>query len=134
MDPLTIRVPLTDEKLRDVLTDAFEGGIDYWMDRYEYIEPTQPHEDADRLRSDSVKDYPPYAWLPLVPWSSVMVYTDDDPHEPHYLNRAALQQGLDLLPSVAEGRHMRALLKGNHDAETADVLVQLSLFGEVVYG
>ena len=49
------------------------------------------------------------------------------------LDRAALERGLALMSTEQPG-HFADFVSGNEDAETGDVLLQLALLGEVVFG
>jgi len=51
----------------------------------------------------------------------------------HLLNRSALINGLKKLGSVAKGRFLTEIISENYDAESADVLIQLAVLGEVRY-
>jgi hypothetical protein len=51
----------------------------------------------------------------------------------HVLNREALQRGLTLLANGSV-RDLTDLMRGRGDRFTGDILIQLSIFGRVVYG
>lgn len=51
----------------------------------------------------------------------------------HLFDRAAVEKGLNLMPTVAP-HQWGAFLNEREDAETADQFLQLCLFGKIVYG
>lgn len=51
----------------------------------------------------------------------------------HTLTAAKVRQGVERMAAKYPW-HMKNLLDDNSDAETGDVLVQLSLLGDIVYG
>lgn len=126
MFDITVRVGR--ERVLDLLTTAFEGAVGYWCQVERWETP-----DGFEL-----SEGPGYAELPLVKGGAVVctdvVYPDPD-DECYRLDLEALQRGLLIMASEERyQRHWTAVITADFDAETADVFVQLALFGEVVYG
>jgi hypothetical protein len=119
--PVTITVPI--QLLRDVLCTAIEGGSNYWCKFSEW----QRTPDLDYL---SVHVHEHEASADDGPVNQTVTAEDlavgisrlahaavqDDPHFP------------------AAGRHLGNLLGENWDVETADVILQMTVFGQLVYG
>jgi hypothetical protein len=101
----------TEEQVKDIVITAVEGGINYWA---------------------VVRNYAPDA-------GTVTVYEmdTDDPRKVtkiHHVTPATIRKGLRLA-SQSEHEHIRIMAASDIlDAEEADVIVQLGLLGEVVYG
>ena len=120
----TVRIP--NEKIQDIIICAVEGGCNYWA-RFKY--------------PDNYKEkYGSYEQVPFK-GGQVEVYDCETDELLGYLNRATIQTGLqlmadrkDLKGKVVPARHFKNLAQDNEDAETADVFVQLSVMGEIVYG
>lgn len=137
---ILIDVPL--ERVRDLLCNAFEGGVGYWcrIMKYEYPE------------GKTAKSYV-YRHCEVVPDGGVMYLRDcsDDDYgdsenvdaeweklpesekEEWTLTHSKLIKGLQTM-ATKYPHHFNNFIKDNDDAETADVFVQCCLFGEIVYG
>jgi hypothetical protein len=61
------------------------------------------------------------------------VYNHYEDDEPLQLSKQKLQRGLQLM-SEKHPRHLVDIIEECDDATTGDVLLQLALFGEIVYG
>jgi hypothetical protein len=124
--------------IADVLITAFEGGIGYWAQIHSYQKPPNgtPFPFKMSLVPSGENYMPSYAWLPLVKGGAVILTDDsgEEAFEPVTLDLKAIKRGLDLMHTVAGGFHLKNLLSENYDAETADVFVQLAVFGEVIFG
>ena len=117
MTPFTVTIQreLDDQRIEDLLVGAFEGGSNYWIKSVHRV--TERHPDIYRA---------------AVAGDGVHVRADGEP-KCRPLTRGHIQQGLRLM-AEKHPSHMGAVLDGNDDASTADVFLQLCLFGEVVYG
>jgi hypothetical protein len=113
------------ERLVDLITTAFEGGINYWarIEKVQYDETLIPEE---------YKKYKHIAW----------VY---DPNGMIAISYGALydKSAVLTLPKLIMGIEKTKEQYNWHymdfendccDAETADVIVQVSLFGKIVFG
>lgn len=61
---------------------------------------------------------------------------DPDQCKAHLISRAEFQKGLQLLaqhPTGGYGHHFRNIVTGDEDAGTADILMQMIVFGEETY-
>jgi len=111
---VNIEVTLTEDRIASILVGAMEGGSNYWIDWITYA-PYKSIEDGKlELR------------LPIE-------IKEDGEITTHTLTREKLQKGLELLAST-EPYQWSLIYDEQDDASTADILLQLSLFGEIVYG
>jgi hypothetical protein len=129
-----------DKALIDVFTTACEGGINYWAGFKSY------HWCLDNSGSLDKMDYENF--------EAKIVFFDERNYEPVTINREAIERGIDELAKRLVGNDFRlnnyhtiAILElwkivnaeGNldyldFDADTADLIVQHGLFGEIIYG
>lgn len=116
-----IEVTLTAENIDDIMVGALEGGITYWCHKAEVV--------GDYLGE--------YASEQIARGGSLKLY-DMESGEKHWLDREKflkgfklwLEQGYDQYGAVAGGEVDCC----NIDGDAADSIIQLALFGEVVYG
>lgn len=115
-DKLYILIALKKELLNDLLAGAIEGGSNYWAKFTGFTYSTT--NDISRVRVDE--------------WDksgAKQILT--------HVDTFAIGEGLRRL-SEAEfataGDHLGNALGGNWDAETADVVLQMAVFGDVIYG
>ena len=110
---VTLKLTVSDQALRDLLVTAVEGGANYWA------EFTRVKRDADlNILSVVVRDQETLGcdWL-VTPHTLVL----------------GLQRLADATWKRAHD-HLHAAVVEDGDAETADVVLQMALFGELVYG
>lgn len=131
---MQIAIEVSDKDIANTLCSAFEGGIAYWARIDSYCEPTllaQPWGVG--------KCHPRYVSFPLSNGGAVQLSALDDcgdvirtmPAKP--LNRDTIAAGLKLMAEKYP-RHFGDMLGETGDASTGDVLVQLAVFGEIVFG
>jgi len=109
---VTVTLQLSAQDVSDVLTAAFEGGIDHWCDTVRRTAPSARRYACEALAMDGV---------PLA-----LVTQEGDTY---LLDRAALCRGLGLYAQ----KHGWPEDLGDIDAEAADLIVQYAVFGEVMY-
>lgn len=99
----------TTEQLKDIVITACEGGVNYWG-KVRFYDP------------DNGK-------------AVLVEYGDEDtPIATHTINTSTIRKGLRLaLESEHENIRFIAV-RDILDADEADIIVQLGLFGELVYG
>lgn len=110
--PFAVVSEVKAEDVASALVSAFEGGSTYWI---RAISPPYGPKTVDLILADQLE---------------TTVTNDDD--ELKTLNRSRIHVGLRLMAKDKPGHF--ADLRGNADATTGDVLLQLCLFGKVVYG
>ncbi len=138
---VTVEHEISLGRIRDVLTNALEGGSNYWISYAEVELPEgaamQDVRRGGRLQPkchDGTEDY--YHFQVLVPTlegGRLRIFPDDKSRPVAILDLPAIQRGLDLMTGPLL-RHMHDILNENDDADTGDVLLQLAVFGDVVYG
>lgn len=105
---------LEDSDMDDVLVTAFEGGINYWCNKVKVIND----------------DYKGGEYASNVVSRGGELELDVDESTPVRLNKTKLHTALHLY----KDKFGKPFDIETHDAGDADVLVQLAVFGEVVYG
>jgi hypothetical protein len=117
-------IELSDKEVVNIYTTALEGGIGYWAiaDEYkwQYLYEDWENDIVHPLEPDQV----------LV----VLSDTEDDDFKDEQLTPAKIRAGVKLL--IEKYPHMYQILDDQFhvDADGADAVVQLGLFGEIVYG
>jgi hypothetical protein len=112
---IAVVVNLPDSRIAEILSTAWEGGSNYWAT-------------GDGTPYASAPDYQLTLSLP------VTVYEHDDDVAdpiPHILDRAAIAQGLALLPTFP--RVLARILAEQDDAGDGDLFLQLCVLGEERY-
>lgn len=119
-----LAVELSDNEVVDIYTTAMEGGIGYWAIadeyRWQYL-----YEDWEKR---IVKPLDPDQVL------VVLSDTEETDFKNEHLTPAKIRAGAKLL--IEKYPHMYQIIDDEFhvDADGADVIVQLGLFGEIVYG
>lgn len=115
---------LSDKEVVNIYTTAMEGGIGYWAvcDEYKWM---YLYEDWN---NDIVKELDPDQVL------VVLSDTEENDFENVELTPAKIRAGAKLL--IEQYPHLYQIIDDEFhvDANGADAIVQLGLFGEIVYG
>lgn len=135
---VTVKREVPFQRISDMLVSAFEGGSNYWILDVEKVKPTERLFHLDGKPEPT--EFPLYEH-PLNPGGAVRVRVDNDQGKPlelngkkvFELNLESIAKGLQLMQEKHPS-HMADFLDENDDADTADVFLQLCLFGEVVFG
>jgi hypothetical protein len=118
MTSISVPVVFDEQRLRDLMCSAVEGGSNYWARFYR----SERTPDLDYLSVEVVEEEP---------------HSDDTPRFKGRIKAEDLARGLELLgraPFPAAAQHLANFLSENDDAETADVVLQMTVFGELIYG
>ena len=120
------RVRIPEQKINDLTVSSVEGGSNYWA-RFVF-----PKNYKDNFKS--------YEEIPMQ-GGTIEVFDIETDELLGVLNKATIQTGLQLMANCKDikgkafpTRHFKNLATDNEDAETADVFMQLSVMGEIVYG
>jgi len=129
-------ISITVEQVMDLLLGALEGGSNYWY----YIPGFQEPSDMSKVPAGEFNS------VELCAWSDGHIKICDkeafydhqsgnSQEEPQrwILNEEAMKKGLDLMHNQ-HIKHFADFVIGDGDANTADVFLQMCLFGELVYG
>lgn len=138
--PVTLEIP--EQRLRDMLVSAFEGGSTYWcvIEKYQFAKGVSHSDFKEGGRFTDPDNYHhPSQLIPFHPGCAVVISVsgdEDQEGKTFNLDREALERGIQLLAESKQcpPRHFAAFQSENDDAETADVYLQLCLFGDIVYG
>lgn len=116
MKSFNITVNLSDEFCSSVLIIAYQGGINYWATPFRTV---ADDTESVEVRPDGEN------------WHKISRETIVDG-----VKRAFETEGLDLHQSNADRIRVAALRNdaGMVDAEVADWIVQIGIFGKVIYG
>jgi len=119
---------ITEEMIEDVITDGFEGGINYWCDFINYT------DDLLADKTVSINEKPD--WMPLSTWcanliiegKTIQLYVPDK-GKYYPLNLESIKKGFEM--------HLKnypdLYFNGDADASDADAIIQYAIFGKVVY-
>lgn len=118
---IKINVTLTDEDISDIMVAALEGGISYWCNHVEVV---------GKYIGDYASDQ-------IAGGGSLLLH-DAEEDEVYELNLEKFIKGFELwvaggydtYGAVYEG----VIDTGEIDAEKADQICQLALFGEIIFG
>lgn len=121
-----VRVNITDERIKDLLCNAFEGGSNYWY----FIESFNYPEGKTR---QSLKLEFPHIDLPMTEGGSLTIKSLEEPEKTYIeLNRKACLKGLSIMAKKYP-HHFADFMSEDDDATTADVFLQCALYHEVIY-
>lgn len=129
---ITVKFTLSDQLLRDVLCTALEGGIGYWAEASD-IETVEVEVNGSPMQE--------YVGCTLTDCEG----TDDEGNDwTHKVTLDTVAEGIRrIMAREARARRdiedaIRAAVAdadaGTIDADAADVIMQVALFGEIVYG
>ena len=114
MFDIAIKKTITQENIDDILATALEGGINYWA-------VSARPKDKDYKGADYGHE--------VVSRGGILIIATEE-GEKHELNLENLTKGFQLF---ADSNSNIDFME-DYDAVTADCIVQLALFGEIVYG
>jgi hypothetical protein len=126
------KTTIADQRVKDLLCSAIEGGSNYWYVIVGYVYP------PGRAREDyKPEDDPRYMIVPLEVGGAVRFRTLDndkiDGTNQWQLDRDTIKRGFQIMHDKYP-RHFTNFVAENDDAETGDVFLQCCLFGELVFG
>jgi hypothetical protein len=142
MPKIKCEVEISRSRLADVLCAGMEGGISYWAEISEFVSPP---EGADLFvgmhawgpESDGVFKHIHFPMCEAGGGVRLVDCTGDDNFpggaKPVLLDYAALLRGLQLM-AEQHPRHFASIVEESEDADTGDCLIQLAVFGELVFG
>lgn len=142
-DPIIVNIVPSVKLLRDVLTTAVEGGIGYWSQAETYKWRDQTGTKTHK-RVDGVVELEPVYMERNWPEVTLVPAEDPDDFERVTVTPEHLRKGLQLAltPGILNVRSntftnaMEALFQddsGYIDADAADNILQLGLFGKLVF-
>lgn len=116
-------VNITNEQINDLMVAALEGGINYWCGRVTLKEGSLTPEQKEKMEyiSDAIS------------LGGVLIIEDVETDETWELTKDKFLTGVEKTIEWGEFKNVEEMFD-NHDAETADVLLQYAIFGEIVFG
>jgi hypothetical protein len=124
---------ITDQMIDDILSTAFEGGINYWCDETMILRLS----DAYAFKRDEFDGELHRRWasqVPSTPMGLIAICEADDFERTwHPLDRERIERGIRTAAREFAGESVEEWYE-SHDASDADIAVQLAIFGKVVYG
>lgn len=121
---IQVKIKIEGEMLSNLLVNALEGGSNYWYSNVEFVGRDQyPDIRYDEWFAKCLDENIPFE----------IRITEDEWGKTHVLNLESVTTGTMLLVEE-ETRHYDDWIQENDDATTADVWLQLCLFGKVVFG
>lgn len=135
---VTVNMEVPIQRMRDLLTSAFEGGSNYWytIDTDATVfAPGLKYEDfrEDGCCTDPSQYHHPLQLIPFMQGCALCVLDKEEDEKVYWLGRNQLLAGLQIMAEKYT-RHFSDMVSENDDAITGDVYLQCCLFGEVVYG
>jgi hypothetical protein len=118
---VTLTQTVDEQRLKDLLCNAIEGGSNYWcasMDRMGGVTRKQAEYRQD---------------VPFVSGGWLEVVDGEDEGKKHRLDRAAIEKGLQVFAEKYP-KHFADMMAENDDATTGDVFLQCCIFGDAIYG
>ena len=123
MDKMMVEMQVSDQRVKDLLTGAMEGGSNYWYMIHEYVY-------ADGVKKPEF----PHIDLPFIEGCGLLIGdAEDEEATPNLLNKESLNKGLKIM-SEKYPAHFGNFMSECDDAETSDVFLQCCLFGEIIFG
>ena len=128
---------LSDNHVWVWISMAFEGGSNYWIDHAKIPQAVRDRYKRSNMLCEDLSDCQEqgiYNWthqLPFLEDGEVELITYEGAS--HTLNRKGIEAGI-MLMAMNSPRHFNDLVDEGGDSTTADVLLQYSLFGKVIYG
>jgi len=119
---ITIKHNLSIKMIDDLMTTAFEGGINYWCKNVKII-------DFPSNMMENTSDF--YASTVLANGGVVRLY-DVESRDVWILNRPMIVKGIEMYCN--EYKVTPEYMYDTHDADTADAIVQYAVFNELIFG
>jgi hypothetical protein len=136
-------------RMSELLTTAWEGGSNYWVEVAEYIPPegmsmkelhakaweALPAEEKEFWKTP--KGVPLYAMLPFLPpsikWKVAFKPNEPDGAEVAHLTPDNMRTAVERLGK--DYKHIvKNIMEENYDAGDADAWLQMAIFNEVIFG
>lgn len=128
---MDIKTKIKTEDIVNLIVSALEGGSNYWYliekrikpKKFDYLDKTRPSKGGNW-----------YYEYPLNPGGALIISSQEEPEKGNFrLDLKSIKKGLQIMAKKYPN-HYKDILADNTDATTGDVLLQLALFGELIYG
>jgi hypothetical protein len=121
---ININTEVADERIKDLLCNALEGGSNYWYVIKGYNYPEGQTKESLKLEF-------PHLDLPFDGGSLTIGVFGDNAYD-KVLDKEALLKGLKIMARDYL-KHYTDFISENDDAITGDVFLQCALYGEVIF-
>jgi len=128
---VSIDVPIS--TIRDLLVGAIEGGSNYWAGFYKdpNFEKSITEEDMASYVKNEGEEY--FSCYDIKHPKYCLRISDAEDGTSYSVTLESFTKGLSVMANRYP-RHFKNVITENHDAETSDVFIQCSVFGEIVFG
>ena len=123
---VNVKVPITKQRISDLLCCAFEGGSNYW---YMIKKSKKPAKLEFRSNEEVVFFHLDY---PLNEGGNLTITDQEDNNKAYVLDLDSITKGIQVMAEKYP-RHFADMVSEDFDATTGDVFLQCCLFGEVIY-
>jgi hypothetical protein len=134
---VTARFDISVEGALNLLCSAFEGGSNYFIDHVEVVLGARTRDEVKAWGEAQGLDWQVLYLAAVHPDTHLVVHIDepflDGGPTAFTLCRNILLAGFQKLATYKQPRHWAAFIDEDADAETGDVLLQLAIFGELVF-
>jgi len=124
---MKVQIEVTDQMIADVLTSGLEGGVGYWSQIQKHIKPKSLDFRIDKEHVFEHIDFP-------MNKGGAIVLKDLESNKNYTLTLPKLRRAVKLMASGKYKHHFNDMINENSDAITGDVLIQLAVLGDVIYG
>ena len=112
---IKIKIKVTNQDISDILVTAFEGGINYWCGKVETIKGSTNIDDiVEQITS-----------------GGAVILHDSESEEYWTFGIKSFKRGLR---AFLKKNNLNEIDTGMIDADDADEIIQVGLFGKMVYG
>ena len=124
MKDFKIEVTITEKEIRDDIITALEQGVGYWMDINEKKNPW--------LKKAEGKSFSEIFGSGILDGNTALLHDTEEPSKQFELTLDKLVKGYELY--FNRKNHGLEPCFDIRDAEETDVIFQLAIFGDIVYG
>ncbi len=131
---MQIKINVSNTDIGSLVTSALEGGSNYWAMVVKKVQPSNmTHWCFTDGKDKKAKARYLEEYVMNEGGSVTIKDTESDDEKTYVLTLAKVEKGLQLMADKF-GPNFADILNDNEDANTGDVLIQLALFGNVIYG
>lgn len=130
---ISVNVEVANETIQDLLTGAVEGGSNYWG-----IFRCDPTYESS-ITPESSKRYGFFVGQACYPMYSIehpdycLEVKDVEDDKTYAVRYSDFKKGINIMANLYP-QHFKNVITKDHDAETSDVFIQCTVFGEIIYG
>jgi hypothetical protein len=118
---ITAPIEIPEQRMKDLLCNAFEGGSNYWYQIKEFCNP------------DNVKVEYKHLDIPFLENGHLIVGDMEEDQPDAKLDLQTMINGLKIMAEKYPW-HFNNFMGEMDDAETGDVFLQCSLWGDIIFG